>query len=184
MPNTLPHPFRTAFVKLKSLNSHWLLCLPYACASKLSFFLAWLPLLFALASVARLLRLGTRGMLNSPGLTSTSLRCSARLGCACRREKRVEPENPVEAVEVEDMVEDFSKRGSESKEVARATLRVPDMLGVEEGMEPWVDEVSFCARRVRREDKSRAEMEWLGFVIGDVLVVYCMVSTLRMWSTV
>ena len=90
--------------------------------------------------VPLLLRSGTRGMLNSPGLTSTSLRCSAALGYACR------PENWVEPVEVEDIVEDFLKRGSDSKEVARLTLRFPDMLLVSWEMEPWMDEVSFCAR--------------------------------------
>lgn len=43
------------------------------------------------------------------------------------------------------MVDDFVKRGNESKEVARLTLRFPDMSLVLWVTEPWVAEVSFCA---------------------------------------
>lgn len=64
------------------------------------------------------------------------------------------------------MVDDFVKRGRESKEVVRVTLRFPDIMLV-----PWVasslEVESFCAMRLRREDKSRASMWWLEFVITN-----------------
>jgi hypothetical protein len=111
-------------------------------------------------------------MLNSPGLTSTSWRCRARLGRACRPEKRVEP------VEVLDMVEDLVKRGRESKEVARLIRRNPPGVVWVSSLEPWLVAVVllllvslFCARRERRDDKSRALMVCVESVIGEDVFV-------------
>jgi acetolactate synthase regulatory subunit len=72
------------------------------------------------------------------------------------------------------MVDDFVKRGSESKEEVRATLRCPDMALVSRVVS-WVEEMSFCAMRFRREDKSRASMWWLEFVITSLnwMTLFC-----------
>ena len=77
-----------------------------------------------------------------------------------------------------DMVEDLVKRGSESKEVARLIrLNPPGVVWVSL-WEPWLVAVLvllllslFCARRERRDDKSRALMVCVESVIGEDVCV-------------
>lgn len=80
------------------------------------------------------------------------------------------------------MVDDFLKRGSESKEVVRLIPRFPvkDMLSAT----PWVGASSCLLSCVSLEDKSRALMEWLEFVIGNVyLIVFDATTALMVKST-
>lgn len=77
------------------------------------------------------------------------------------------------------MVEDLVKRGSESKEVARLIRRNPPGVVWVSLLEPWLVAVLllflllslFCARRERRDDKSRALMVCVEFVIGEDVCV-------------
>jgi membrane protein implicated in regulation of membrane protease activity len=77
------------------------------------------------------------------------------------------------------MVEDLVKRGSESKEVARLIRRNPPGVVWLSLLEPWLVTVFlvlsllslFCARRERRDDKSRALMVCVESVIGEDVFV-------------
>ena len=77
------------------------------------------------------------------------------------------------------MVEDLVKRGRESKEVARLIRRNPPGVVWVSLLEPWLVAVLllflllslFCARRERRDDKSRALMVCVESVIGEDVCV-------------
>jgi hypothetical protein len=76
------------------------------------------------------------------------------------------------------MVEDLVKRGSESKEVARLIRRNPPGVVWVSSLEPWLVAVVLslllslvCARRERRDDKSRALMVCVESVIGEDVFV-------------
>lgn len=76
------------------------------------------------------------------------------------------------------MVEDLVKRGRESKEVARLIRRNPPGVVWVSSLEPWLVAMVllllvslFCARRERRDDKSRALMVCVESVIGEDVFV-------------
>lgn len=77
------------------------------------------------------------------------------------------------------MVEDLVKRGSESKEEVRLIRLNPPGVVWLSLLEPWLVAVLsllvllslFCARRERRDDKSRALMVCVESVIGEDVFV-------------